>query len=481
MLPCRVRVHHVVAFLALGFLSLMLGWSTLAASGLTDVMSGSPEGPASPLRPDVPLPRSPTNVTHLPNASSLATQSSKPNVTQSSKPNATPPILKAIYWGGAPSTYQKASDFEKTYACERPTELQCVLELTTKKPQVGAKEMYAADALVFRAWFTPTSLLRFPSPRRAAQRWVLMVDEAPQMLPRTFSRPIVSLFNLSVSYRRDSDVPMLFGPSLVRTFDPPLPTALKEKGAPVVWVAHNCIGFNNRHRYVEALMKHVNVHSYGDCLRTRDWPEPKYFRVASGGGRAHITKRDKDGVAPLASADLEMLLQRYKFYLAFENQNCEDYVSEKFFRAIYAGLVPIVIGAPNIACFRPAERSILRVADFKTAKDLGDYINYLDRNDTAYEEYLAYKTDPALLLPEYRRLGEWQAIGTHHRGYSRSMTQLMCDVCFLLRSNASVPRVVPPFAHTCEAHNYEADAALDDRLHPLSPTGPLPPALAALQ
>ncbi len=54
--------------------------------------------------------------------------------------------------------------------------------------------------------------------------------------------------------------------------------------------------------------------------------------------RSHITKRDKDGVAPLASADLEALLKQYKFYLSFENQNCEDYVSEKFFRAIYSGM-----------------------------------------------------------------------------------------------------------------------------------------------
>ena len=452
----------MAVFVSVGLLFIGLGFKNLYASDAFEVGYDIPQGASVLLAPVHSLP--PVSPTPPPTRPAF-------NVSKTR--------FKALYWGGAPSTYQKASDFEKTYTCEATGRPLCVLRLTSKRGPV--QDVHAMDAIVFRAWFTPTIMSRFPSPRRPEQKWVLMVDEAPQMLPKTFSNPIVGLFNISVGYRRDSHVPMLFGPSLVRTFDPPLKTSQRVQGAPVIWVAHNCIGFNNRHKYVEALMKYVNIHSYGDCLHTRDWPDPKYLRVASGGGRAHITKRDKDGVAPLASSDLEKLLKQYKFYLAFENQNCEDYVSEKFFRAIYTGLVPIVIGATNIHDFRPAERSIIRVSDFKSIKALGDYINYLDRNYTAYEEYLAYKHNPDLLLPEYRRLGDWQNIGTRHRGYSRGMDQLMCDVCYDLQLNVTTsPRRVQPFINTCANHNYETDAVADNREHPLPKDRPLPPALQAL-
>ena len=39
---------------------------------------------------------------------------------------------------------------------------------------------------------------------------------------------------------------------------------------------------------------------------------------------------------------------RYKFTLAMENYVCDDYVTEKLWRPLRLGSVPIVFGAPNI-------------------------------------------------------------------------------------------------------------------------------------
>ena len=33
-----------------------------------------------------------------------------------------------------------------------------------------------------------------------------------------------------------------------------------------------------------------------------------------------------------------------QFYLAFENSHCQDYITEKFWRALDKGIVPIVMG-----------------------------------------------------------------------------------------------------------------------------------------
>src|SRR4051794_1057419 len=38
------------------------------------------------------------------------------------------------------------------------------------------------------------------------------------------------------------------------------------------------------------------------------------------------------------------LLKKYKFYLCMENSNCQDYVTEKLFRTLRVGLVPIIDG-----------------------------------------------------------------------------------------------------------------------------------------
>ena len=38
--------------------------------------------------------------------------------------------------------------------------------------------------------------------------------------------------------------------------------------------------------------------------------------------------------------------KKYKFYLAFENSNCNEYITEKFWRYLSYGLVPVAFGAP---------------------------------------------------------------------------------------------------------------------------------------
>ena len=41
---------------------------------------------------------------------------------------------------------------------------------------------------------------------------------------------------------------------------------------------------------------------------------------------------------------LDMLDSEYKFYLAFENSNCQDYITEKFWSILNHDVIPIVMG-----------------------------------------------------------------------------------------------------------------------------------------
>eukprot|EP01097_Dermamoeba_algensis_P011329 TRINITY_DN8765_c0_g1_i1.p1 TRINITY_DN8765_c0_g1~~TRINITY_DN8765_c0_g1_i1.p1 ORF type:complete len:124 (-),score=20.76 TRINITY_DN8765_c0_g1_i1:56-427(-) len=49
------------------------------------------------------------------------------------------------------------------------------------------------------------------------------------------------------------------------------------------------------------------------------------------------------------------------------------------------------MGAPNVKLYAPTNKSVININDFKSPKELADFLKYLDSNDTAYEEYLSWK------------------------------------------------------------------------------------------
>ena len=69
-----------------------------------------------------------------------------------------------------------------------------------------------------------------------------------------------------------------------------------------------------------------------------------------------------------------------------------DYVTEKFYRALTSGVVPIVYGGADYSQYAPPH-SYISVADFASPKDLADYLHLLDKNDALYLKYFEWKKD----------------------------------------------------------------------------------------
>ena len=100
------------------------------------------------------------------------------------------------------------------------------------------------------------------------------------------------------------------------------------------------------------------------------------------------------------------LIYKYKFYLAFENgYHCVDYITEKLTNnAFRNNAVPVVWGAKKLDYLAIVPRhSCIFAEDFKTPKDLVKYLNYLDKNHTAYKEYFMWRIKNVTELPQYRR------------------------------------------------------------------------------
>ncbi|KAI9620725.1 hypothetical protein H4Q26_013392 [Puccinia striiformis f. sp. tritici PST-130] len=89
------------------------------------------------------------------------------------------------------------------------------------------------------------------------------------------------------------------------------------------------------------------------------------------------------------------IIQRYKFTIAFENSNDEDYVTEKYYQALEAGSIPIHLGQTpeQFEKFKPSTNSTLNVADFKTVEALADRIKQIANDRVLYESMLAWKKE----------------------------------------------------------------------------------------
>ena len=114
---------------------------------------------------------------------------------------------------------------------------------------------------------------------------------------------------------------------------------------------------------MEELAKYIPVHNYGKCLKNKDEPDM--------GGR----KGDRAG-------NKQAVLQRYKFYLAFENNKIKDYVSEKVFDGLLGGTLPVYYGAESIEQFMPVEgqKAVIQMDDFESMENLAAFLNELARD-----------------------------------------------------------------------------------------------------
>ncbi|XP_058089510.1 glycoprotein 3-alpha-L-fucosyltransferase A-like isoform X3 [Magnolia sinica] len=158
-----------------------------------------------------------------------------------------------------------------------------------------------------------------------------------------------------------SDVPV--GYFSWAEYDLMAPMHPKSESAHAAAFISNCGARNFRLEALDMLEKlNIKIDSYGACHRNSD-------------GR--VDKLDT--------------LKRYKFSLAFENSNEEDYVTEKFFQSLVAGAVPVVIGAPNIQDFAPSPVSVLHIRELSDVPSIAKTMKYLAENPNAYNQSVRWK------------------------------------------------------------------------------------------
>ena len=169
----------------------------------------------------------------------------------------------------------------------------------------------------------------------------------------------------------------------------------------IAWFVSNCHSHSGREGLVLELRSQPGIHVdiYGEC---------------SSIFHSHIVPIQCKKGTP---GCLEKTLKNYRFYLSFENSKCDGYITEKYWTQGTSGvLVPIVLGAKREQYRRIAvPHSYIHIDDFRNVNELAKELHRLNRNDTAYNEYLLWK-----------QIYDIRADYTPHAGYSFHST-----LCFL--------------------------------------------------
>ncbi|KAH8377914.1 hypothetical protein KR093_007845 [Drosophila rubida] len=307
----------------------------------------------------------------------------------------------------------------------------------------------------------------FPMPRSKRHVWALLHEESPRNVPYVPYDEFLRHFNFTSTFSRHSDMPLTtqYLPQASDLSQLDYHTSLQNKHvyqfngqlASVVFLQTDCNTMSGREDYVRELMKHIKVDSYGGCLHNRDLP----------------ASLQKDYLNNLYSPELLQFLAHYKFMIAIENGVCEDYITEKFWRPLIMGVIPIYFGSPSIRDWQPNNKSAIYIEDFPNAAALAAFLQQLGENGTEYFSYLEHKVKRRKTIDNQRLLTQLLT-----RGYSMKLEQehhehslfqrFECFICRQVHAaiksrhadkrhyDCPLPPVHAPLAHATEPQ-YGAD------------------------
>ena len=200
--------------------------------------------------------------------------------------------LTILLWYGLTSDDLKYNHFEK-----------CAV----KNCHVTDNRSLLSEAdVVFFSDTAPRSPPRKPFPD---QIWALFYLESPYNTDNLTR--LDNYFNWTLTYRRDSVINTPYAKfksygNFSKSLKPLRNYALGKRKK-VAWFVSHCKTPGKRELYAKELQKYISVDIYGFCGE-------------------HICYMESD-----PTKCFNILKRDYKFYLAFENSICKDYITEKFF------------------------------------------------------------------------------------------------------------------------------------------------------
>ena len=233
--------------------------------------------------------------------------------------------------------------------------------------------------------------------KRPGQLWIASTMECLDHYPITRDARFQRHFDLTMTYRRDSDVPATYAqphgpvPAMIAALRRPPPAKTAE--VLLATFISSEVDTSNRRAYLYELAQYMAIGSYGKFMNNRT--------LAADAGRQ--SKLD--------------VIATYRFTAAFENACSTDYVTEKFFDPLWAGSVPVYFGAPNIEAFAPGDHCYIDASDFPDPRQLAEHLRAIASDDDRYSRFFEWKHQP--LRDGFLKLVETEA---------RSPVERLCEL-----------------------------------------------------
>lgn len=274
-------------------------------------------------------------------------------------------------------------------------------------------------------------------PKSPIDVWVNHNREVPQMYKADLDPEYMRFFDLTLTYvRRRATEAGVWWPyhsqldSWLDSLRQPIVPFHKRKHARlVVAAASNCDDFAGRGVFLGALVKALPG------------------QVVSA-GRCHRTTAQR-----LSPQRLDAMVHNSFFYLAFENAVCEDWITEKLWRALVNGAVPIVFDPPqSLAGAKDHTRvpgyhkvlppgTYIDASDFASLTELVAHLRRVAANRTLYESYLW--THSASVAEIKARWPEHTAFNNGYWGFRKGVKRECQVVERALGLKRVAPRLTP--------------------------------------
>jgi alpha-1,3-fucosyltransferase len=226
-----------------------------------------------------------------------------------------------------------------------------------------------SSAVVFDAWMNlykeiPLALKLVHPDIRPEQWWIYYNRESTQRSKKWDLSLYDPVFNWTMTYKLDSDIVYRYSIPIPGRYEDGYNSSvnyLQGRNKTAVAFISNC--YIPRLDFIEDLREYIDVDIFGKC-----------------GEHCHGT-------------ECWSVITNYKFYLAFENSLCKDYITEKTYSNSFSHLIiPVILSGANLS--NPVvipPNSYISVTDFSTVKELAKYLKYVGSNEVLYNEYFKWR------------------------------------------------------------------------------------------
>lgn len=203
-------------------------------------------------------------------------------------------------------------------------------------------------------------------------------SESPDNTPANNNPGSDFKMHASFTYRYDSEGLAYYGLAQVKE-KPEIVSKDFSKGRSkyAYWMVSNCSG--RRFKFAEELRDNgIDFDGYGACFSQNNHPCPRHMEFQDN-------QRFKECMNDFGA--------QYFFYFAFENSECRFYYTEKIWRALETGQVPIAFGGLSKADYEISlpPHSFIHPDDFESTAALAKHLKLLTQNPAEYNKYHAWR------------------------------------------------------------------------------------------